>query len=284
MPIRKTDDPAIQALKGIHVFHYFLSNCAQRVCIAVEEKGIEWTPHAISLLGRENIKDEYLRINPKGLVPAMVHDGVVITESIDILRYLEEQFPEPPLYPRDPGARQKVDEWMDLANDNHVGVIKTYMYSTVFGSSKKPEDMERYRELQEDAELVAFHQETLDGFTQDKTLAAERKVFGFFDQMEKALGQHRWLVGDDFSHADISWFVQYYMMTSLGVVNFERYPNIRRWGDAIMQRPSFQRGIKTIQPWYATPMRAALRLKAMIGRKGLPPKAPHVRDGAALPA
>ena len=284
MPILETNDPEIRALTGIHVYHYFLSNCAQRVCIAVEDKGQEWTPHAISLFRGQNIKDDYLRINPKGLIPALVHDGVVITESIDILRYLEERFPEPALYPRDPEARREVDGWMNIATDNHVGVIKTYMYATVFGSSKKPEDMQHYREIQEDSELVAFHQEALDGFTQDKTLAAEREVFGFFDRMEKALGQHRWLVGDDFSHADISWFVQYYLMTSLGAVNFERYPNIRRWGNAIMQRPSYQRGIKAIQPWYAPAMRGALRLKSTLRRKGLAPKAPRHRDGAALPA
>ena len=43
MPVYDDADPSIKSMKGIHVFHYFLSNCAQRVCIALEEKGLDWT-------------------------------------------------------------------------------------------------------------------------------------------------------------------------------------------------------------------------------------------------
>ena len=174
MPVCENDDPDIRSMRGIHLYQYFLSNCAQRVCIALEEKGLAWTPHPINLFTQENTREEYFRINPKGLVPALVHDGVVITESIDILRYIEERFPEPALYPPDDAERRKVDEWMNLAT--------------------------------------------------------ERELFALYDSLEKELGEHRWLVGDRFTFADIAWFVQYFLNDRTGVVDFRNYPNIRRWG------------------------------------------------------
>ncbi|MEM7018814.1 MAG: glutathione S-transferase family protein, partial [Pseudomonadota bacterium] len=166
----------IKSMQGLHVYHYFLSNCAQRVNLTLAEKGLDWTPHSVSLLTKQNTKDEYLSINPSGLVPAMVRNGVVITESIDILRYIEAQFPTPPLYPEGSSRRQQVGQWMDGATENHNAVVKTYMYAMTFGGAKSPEEMERYLAQQEDPGLKAFHQQATAGFSQDQISAAERAV------------------------------------------------------------------------------------------------------------
>ena len=275
MPVYENTDPGIKSMKGLHVYHYFLSNCAQRVTLALEEKRQNWTPHAINLFTQENTSDEYFRINPKGLVPALVHDGIVVTESMDILRYIEKHFPDPPLYPSDPGRRRKVDSWMDAATENHVRVVKTYMYSQVLGASKKPEMMENYLNKQEDQELIDFHQETLAGFDQSRVLEAERRLFAFYDDMEKELGTRQWLVGDEFSYADISWFVTYFMNHRVGAVDFRNYPNIRNWGERIMLRPSFKGGVARLQPWYAPLVCLMLRTKSRLQRGGPAPTRPR---------
>ena len=275
MPVYRDADADIRSMQGIHVYQYFLSNCSQRVCIALEEKGLDWTPHPINLFLQENASDEYFRINPRGLVPAMVHDGVVITESIDILRYIEEHFPEPALYPPGEAERRKVDEWMNLATERHTAVVKTYMYAVAF-HSKGPKVMERYAAKQEDENLLAFHQECEAGFTQSRVLEAERELFAFYDRLEKGLGEHQWLVDDRFTYADIAWFVQYFLNHRTGVVNFRHYPNIRRWGAQIMQRPSFQRGVTGIQPWYASLMCLALKVKSWTRRRSPAPLQPRL--------
>ena len=276
MPVYDNADPSIKSMKGIHVYHYFLSNCAQRVCIALEEKGLDWTPHAVNLFTQENTTDEYFRINPTGLVPALVHDGVAVTESIDILRYIEKHFLEPPLYPSDPEQRKQADNWMDSATDNHMSVVKTYMYSQILGASKKPEMMEHYMEKQQDPDLIAFHQETLSGFAQSKVDAAERQLFAFYDSIEQELGQHQWLVGDQFSYADIAWFVTYFLNYRTGAINFRNYPNIRNWAARIMQRPSFQRSVTRIQPWYSPFVCLMLRTKSRLQRGGPAPSQPRL--------
>ena len=275
MPIFENTDPGIKSMKGLHLYYYFMSNCAQRPSLALEEKGVEWTPHAVNLFTQENTKDEYFRINPKGLVPALVHDGRVVTESIDILRYIEEQFPEPPLYPSDPDLRREVDEWIDTATERHLPVVKTYMYSTVLGASKKPEMMDHYLEKQKDQELIDFHQQTLSGFDESRIAQAERDLFAFYDDIEKALSRHEWLVGDTFSYADITWFVTYFMNRRVGAVDFRNYPNIRNWGDRIKQRPSFKGGVARLQPWYAPLVCLMLRTKSRIQRGGPAPARPR---------
>ena len=88
------ENPEARALEGLHLYHSARSNCSARVRLLLEEKGLAWTGHHLDLLKKENISAAYFGINPKGLVPALVHDGKVVIESNDILVYLEKQFPE----------------------------------------------------------------------------------------------------------------------------------------------------------------------------------------------
>jgi len=260
-------------MKGLHLYHFFLSNCAQRVSLTLAEKGLGFTPHSVNLLAKANTKDDYFKINPAGLVPALVHDGVVVTESIDILRYLEERFPESPLYPKDAAARRKVDGWMDEATHNHTGVIKTYMYAIALGGKKSPEEMQSYLEKQKaDSDTAQFHQRATAGFSEDEVIVAEVALFAFFDRLESELEQHQWVVGDEYSYADIAWFVQYFLMSRTGVIDFENYPQIRRWAADVIRRPSFEGGIQKLQPWFAPVACTVLKIKSRIQRGGPPPR------------
>ncbi|MDG2333735.1 MAG: glutathione S-transferase family protein [Myxococcota bacterium] len=277
MPIRDAEDPEIRSMKGIHLYHFFLSNCAQRVALALGEKDLDFVAHSINLLARANTRDAYFRTNPAGLVPALVHDGVVITESIDILRYLEEQFPDSPLYPTDPTERRRVDGSMDEATENHNGVIKTYMYAVALGGKKSSEEMQNYLEKQTaDTGAAEFHQRATAGFSEEEVLEAETSLFAFLDRIESELSEHRWLVGDDYSFADIAWFVQYFLMSRTGVIDFRNYPKIRNWASEVMKRPAFERGVGRLQPWYAPITCTVLKLKSRGQRGGPPPYAARV--------
>ena len=79
--------------KGLHLFHAGVSNCSMRVRLTLEEKKLPWTSHHVDLFKKENLTAEYFGINPKGLVPVLVDDGVVITESDDIIDHLDQKFP-----------------------------------------------------------------------------------------------------------------------------------------------------------------------------------------------
>ncbi len=89
------------------LFSYFRSSAAYRVRIALNVKGLSYDYAAKHLIknGGEHKQDDYLALNPQGFVPALEHDGAVLTQSIAIIEYLDEVFPTPSLLPRSPRDR-----------------------------------------------------------------------------------------------------------------------------------------------------------------------------------
>jgi maleylacetoacetate isomerase len=89
---------------------YFRSSAAYRVRIALNLKGLAYESIPVHLLknGGEQLQESYRAINPAGLVPSLQDGGHILTQSLAILEYLDEAYPEVPLLPRDPFARARV--------------------------------------------------------------------------------------------------------------------------------------------------------------------------------
>ena len=99
-----------EAGHGLVLYGYWRSSSAYRVRIALNLKRLEYQQEAVHLVrgGGEQHSEQYRRLNPMGLVPALVHGEQVIVESLAICEYLEELFPHPALLPSDPGGRARV--------------------------------------------------------------------------------------------------------------------------------------------------------------------------------
>ncbi|MGB1278187.1 MAG: glutathione S-transferase family protein, partial [Nannocystaceae bacterium] len=84
--------------RGVKLYHYPLSLCSQQVRLALAEKGVAYTSQVVDI-GRacENYRPWYMRLNPKGVVPTLVHDGECFTGSARIVAYIDEHFPGPQL-------------------------------------------------------------------------------------------------------------------------------------------------------------------------------------------
>ena len=78
----------------IDLYHDNLSVCAQKVRIVLAEKNQPWTNHHVNLAGGEHLTPAFKTMNPRGVVPVLVHDGNTIVESSVICSYLDEVFPE----------------------------------------------------------------------------------------------------------------------------------------------------------------------------------------------
>jgi glutathione S-transferase len=115
MGVYASDHPDVPGMQGLLLFHFMLSNCSQRARLGLEEKGLTWTINHLNLATNEHVTSDYQRINFKGVVPTLVHDGQVVIESNDILLYLEEHFPDPPLRPADAAARGEMEQLLQLA-------------------------------------------------------------------------------------------------------------------------------------------------------------------------
>ena len=112
------------------LYHHNISVCAQKVRIALAEKELPWQGVHIDLMQGEHLKPEFLKINPRGLVPVLVHDDDPIHESTIILEYLEDAFPEAPLRPAKARARMRV--WEKWPDDGLHVACGTLSYACIF--------------------------------------------------------------------------------------------------------------------------------------------------------
>jgi len=79
---------------ALELYHGLASTCSKKVRLCLYEKDLRFTSHLLDLQKFEQHRPEYLALNPKGVVPTLVHDGKAVTESSQIIVYLDEHFPE----------------------------------------------------------------------------------------------------------------------------------------------------------------------------------------------
>ena len=87
----------------LELYHDWRSFCSIKVRLCLAEKQLPWESRFIDLMKLEHTSPEYLKLNPNGVVPTLVHDGIAIQESTVINEYLEENFPQIPLMSKDFG-------------------------------------------------------------------------------------------------------------------------------------------------------------------------------------
>jgi len=250
MGIVKPVNSSVTSFRGLHLYHAGRSNCSARVRLLLEEKQLSWTSHYVDIYKRANVTPEYFGINPKGLVPTLVHDGQVVVESNDILLYLEEAFPEPSFSPADEEERERMRSWLQRSGDIHMPGIKTYAYARQHAKNvvKTPAEVELYRSLQKDPDLLAFHgKHDLPGqaFTSEDADSAAGLVREALGEMNTILTSADWIVGDAYSLADISWAPS---ITTLQGVGFpvDEFPEVMGWYKRITTRSAF---IHAVQMW-----------------------------------
>lgn len=86
---------------------YFRSSAGYRVRIALNLKGVAYARREVMLLENQQRSPAHLALNPQGLVPALEADGMVLTQSLAIIDWLDARYPEPRLIPAEPEARAK---------------------------------------------------------------------------------------------------------------------------------------------------------------------------------
>ena len=242
---------SVESLKGLHLYHGAISNCSMRVRMTLIEKGLKWESHHLDLKEKENISDDYFGINPNGLVPTLVDDGVVHIESNDIIDYLDETYTEPSLRAADIDG---MTEWLHLAAAIHVPGCKPYVYAMKMAPKlkKTAEEQAKYDDLQKNRELKAFHAKHAGdkSFETSDLDKAEAILSACFFKLEKTLEDRTWIMGDQYTLADISWIPLHFVLKGCGYP-FEQFPNIARWAKAFAEKDSFRDGVLKWCPDFA---------------------------------
>jgi glutathione S-transferase len=250
MGLYESDHPDVAGMKGLHLFHFVMSNCSQRVRIALEEKRLAWTSHHLNLPANEHCTEDYQRLNPGGVVPTLVHDGQVVIESNDVIRYLDEHFPEPALQPSDATERQRMAQRIEESSAFQP-TIKTLSHELLFRPFRKVGEAEvrLFEEQHADPELARFLRDYSEAGEPWKTRVAEawRELDSALTRQDAALEEAPWLSGQAYGLADISWVVN---ANRLGQaqVDLSRWPRFGEWSQRAMSRPAFDRAVISYQP------------------------------------
>jgi len=203
------------------LYSYFRSSCAWRVRIALNYKGIEYETKPVHLLKNEQVEPDYLKINPMGQVPALVINGQSLVQSLAILEYLEEVYPEKrPLLPKDPVLRAKVRGICEL-----------------IASGIQP--------LQN---LKVQHQHSPDN-PDERFKWAGHWIETGFEALEKTLEETsgEFCVGNEISLADCCLIPQVYNAERFKV-DVSRFERINRIHDTLSKIPAFQKAHPNQQP------------------------------------
>ncbi|MFL6802932.1 MAG: glutathione S-transferase family protein, partial [Xanthobacteraceae bacterium] len=108
----------------LELYHSGLTTCSKQVRHCLREKGLPYRSRYVELWRYENLSPAYLKLNPNGVVPTLVHDGVPILNSFCINEYIEDVFPDPPLRPADPNERARMRYWAWTADEVHLQLAR----------------------------------------------------------------------------------------------------------------------------------------------------------------
>src|SRR5262249_23597490 len=109
------------------------STCSQRVRFVLQAKGLPFEERKLDLFAGDQLKPDYLAINPNGVVPSLMHDGRAVVDSSVIMEYLEEVFPGTDrLVPDDPIERAKMRALMRFIDEVPAAAIRVPSYNLAF--------------------------------------------------------------------------------------------------------------------------------------------------------
>jgi glutathione S-transferase len=184
----------------MELYHNDMSVCAQKVRVVLAEKGLEPQEHHLDLGRGDSHTAEYLKLNPKGVVPTLIDNGHVIIESTVICEYLDDAYPETALRPSDPAERAHM-RWWTLVPDAGLHLwCSTVSFALAWRHQDRTEQMKKWSD-----EVRAQRTEAIRlGIEAPQAQAHLRNYVGMLRKMGQALTRSPWLAGDSYSLADIA--------------------------------------------------------------------------------
>lgn len=260
--------PIPGALKGLHLFHFDGAPCAQRVRFALGEKGLargreerfdaltpsavkadpgRWVSRVVSLPKKQHMTNTYADIHPNMVVPALVHDGKLILESMDIIEYIDSEFGGDALIPVQPALRQATMQRVEEAKELHRSIRYVSFYwglgrLAVLNPSERRHLAQLAGNGGDGENLVDFY----NGYSNrsiPKSVYLEhlKKIYDAFSHLDEAISDGRqFLMSDEISIADAFWSMKVLKLLEVGYPVRRYHPSLYAWYRRVYERPSFQ--------------------------------------------
>ncbi len=222
------------------------STCSQRVRFVLNEKKLEFTEHKLDLFSGDQLKPDYLKLNPNGVVPTLIHDGRIITDSAVIMQYLDELFPEPrKLVPEEPLQRAHMRSLVAYIDEIPTPAIRFPSYNLAFLPHFKSMSEEEFVALAESKPLRKEFLLTMGrkGFSESEMNAAmdrlKRAVARMHDTISACGGP--WLMGEQFTLADIAVMPVIVRLEDINLTSFwDGKPTVAQWLEQLKAQDAFE--------------------------------------------
>ena len=232
----------------LYTFHN--SICTQKVFITLAEKDLGYDEKLVNLFAAEQFSPEYLKLNPKGVVPTLIHDGRPIPESSLICEYLDEMWPEHALVPAEPYLKAKMRMYSKLVDETIFEATRELSFSAMFRERMKAMPAEtrerRFANVGDPSKRARFMSTYEEGTDSTYVLQAIGNWEKAFKTMEADLGPAPdgnggpWLLGDMFTLADVNMIPYMWRIEFLDLIEvwMDDRPRVADWWARAKARPS----------------------------------------------
>jgi hypothetical protein len=219
------------------------STCSQRVRFVLNAKHLPFDEVKLNLLDGDQLKPDYLKLNPNGVVPTLDHDGAIVTDSTVITEYLDEVVPENSFTPENPVTRARMRALMHFMDEMPAASVRVPTFNLAFlpkFQAMSREDfvaMAMSKPLRKEF-MLAMGQTGFPKAEMDAALARLRRSYERMDR-EIELSGGPWLLGKDMSLADVAAMPALVRMYDLNYADWQDLPRVITWFDNVRAHPSF---------------------------------------------
>ena len=226
----------------IELHHFEPTSNSGEVLICLKEKGIDFVGHYVDVLAGEQFSAEFLKLNPAGQVPVLVHDSHVLTETGFILQYLDEVFPDVSLTPHSREGRYWVNVWIKYVNEYMAPAAWKLGIAGAIATLGERRGVIEAALVRAPPERRQAWTKAFAGFDAVDLEIARGLLPVRLERMETALSASEWLAGDHYSLADIVVFPTANALPGVApdLVNATATPRIWDWLEHMRARPAVQ--------------------------------------------
>jgi len=225
----------------IELLHWRAVSHSAKVLICLHEIGVDYKSTFVDLLAFEQFSDEFLQLNSLGQVPVLRENGETLTESSLINEYLAESRPDAGLAPTDARGWYECQAWSKYIDYNLSSSLGTLGCSTLLTPLLAERD---HKELLASiaaipvAERRPGWEAAATGIDEESIANSKRKAQLVIERMEAVLADTEWLIGDDYSIADINTFAMLHSLVSItpDLLSGDVAPNSLAWFERIASR------------------------------------------------
>ena len=228
-----------------------MSSCSQKVRFMLAQKGLDYENIDVDLHGGENLGSDFLKLNPKAVVPVLVDDGEVILESNNICIYLDEKYPETPLMPADAKGRSDVRVLLQQIDENVHYDTSACTYTIAFRprllkTYDTPEKLEDYLASIPDAGKREFRKNIITkGLHSLEFEVGVTRCAAMIDRLEARLQNSDYLVGDQLTVADICYSPYITRLDHLAMsFIWQDKPAVADWYSRLCEADGYKTGIR----------------------------------------